>query len=105
MMSRVLGRSAAVLLVSWLFPAAVFAQAAITGLVRDTSGGVLPGVTVEVASPVLIEKVRSVTTDATGQYRVVDLRPGAYAVTFTLPGFKPVKRDGITLTGTFVATV
>ena len=65
----------------------------------------LPGVTVEVASPVLIEKVRSVTTDATGQYRVVDLRPGTYSVTFSLTGFKTVKRDGIELTGTFVATV
>jgi len=73
--------------------------------VKDVSGGVLPGVTVEAASPVLIEKVRSVTTDATGQYRIVDLRPGAYVVTFTVPGFKTVKRDGITLTGTFVATV
>ena len=59
-----------------LLPTAALAQAAITGLVKDASGGVLPGVTVEVASPVLIEKVRSVTTDATGQYRVVDLRPG-----------------------------
>src|SRR5678816_1697637 len=81
------------------------AQAAITGVVKDVSGGVLPGVTVEAASPVLIEKVRSVSTDATGQYRVVDLRPGAYSVTFTLTGFKAVKRDGIQLTGTFVATV
>src|ERR1043166_8994087 len=105
MMSRVLGRSAAVLLVSWLFPAAVFAQAAITGLVRDTSGGVLPGVTVEAASPVLIEKVRSVATDATGQYRIVDLWPGPNSGPFSLTGFKTVKRDGVELTGTFVATV
>jgi hypothetical protein len=82
-----------------------YAQAAITGVVKDTSGGVLPGVTVEVASPVLIEKVRTVSTDGTGQYRVVDLRPGTYSVTFTLPGFRTVKRDGIELTGTFVATV
>src|SRR5688572_25950008 len=81
------------------------AQGAITGVVKDVSGGILPGVTVEAASPVLIEKVRSVITDASGQYRIVDLRPGAYAVTFTLPGFKSVKRDGIQLTGTFVATV
>ena len=81
------------------------AQGAITGVVKDVSGSVLPGVTVEAASPVLIEKVRSVTTDASGQYRVVDLRPGAYSVTFTLPGFKSVRRDGIQLTGTFVATV
>ena len=65
----------------------------------------LPGVTVEAASPALIEKVRSVVTDDTGQYRIVDLRPGTYSVTFTLPGFSTVKRDGIELTGTFVATV
>jgi len=104
-MLRVVRRSAAVLLVLLLFPAGALAQAAITGVVKDVSGGVLPGVTVEVASPVLIEKVRSVSTDATGQYRVVDLRPGAYSVTFTLTGFKAVKRDGIQLTGTFVATV
>ena len=104
-MLRVVRWSAAVLSVLFLFPAAALAQAAITGVVKDVSGGVLPGVTVEVASPVLIEKVRSVSTDATGQYRVVDLRPGAYSVTFTLTGFKTVKRDGIQLTGTFVATV
>ena len=65
----------------------------------------LPGVTVEAASPVLIEKVRSVVSDDTGQYRIVDLRPGTYSVTFTLPGFSTVKREGIELSGTFVATV
>ena len=73
--------------------------------VRDTSGAVLPGVTVEAASPALIEKVRSVVTDATGQYRIVNLLPGTYSVTFSLPGFSTVKREGIELTGTFVATV
>jgi carboxypeptidase family protein len=83
----------------------VAGQAAITGVVKDASGGVLPGVTVEAASPALIEKVRSVVSDDTGQYRIVDLRPGTYSVTFTLPGFSTVKRDGIELTGTFVATV
>ena len=70
-----------VVLVLLLTPSAAFAQAAITGVVKDTSGAVLPGVTVEAASPVLIEKTRSVVTDATGQYRVVDLRPGTYTVT------------------------
>jgi hypothetical protein len=105
MMSSVVTRSAALLSVLLLFPAAALAQGAITGVVKDVSGGVLPGVTVEVASPVLIEKVRSVSTDTSGQYRVVDLRPGMYSVTFSLPGFKTVKRDGIELTGTFVATV
>ena len=88
-----------------LLPAAAYAQAAITGVVKDASGGVLPGVTVEAASPALIEKVRSVVTDATGQYRIVDLRPGTYSVTFTLPGFSTVKREGIELSGAFVATV
>jgi len=88
-----------------LVPSVALAQAAITGVVKDVSGAVLPGVTVEAASPVLIEKVRSVATDASGQYRVVDLRPGSYSLTFSLTGFKTVKRDGIVLTGTFVATV
>jgi hypothetical protein len=86
-------------------PAAAFAQASITGVVKDTSGAVLPGATVEASSPALIEKVRSVTTDTSGQYRIVDLRPGVYAVTFTLTGFSTVKREGIELVGTFVATV
>jgi len=98
-------RSAASLLVVLLLPAAAFAQAAITGVVRDASGAVLPGVTVEAASSVLIEKVRAVLSDSTGQYRIVDLRPGTYALTFTLPGFTTVKRDGIELTGDFVASV
>jgi hypothetical protein len=104
-MSRFASRSAAVLLVLLLLPAAAYAQAAITGVVKDTSGAVLPGATVEAASPVLIEKVRSVVSDGTGQYRIVDLRPGTYSVTFSLTGFSTIKRDGIELTGTFVATV
>ena len=94
-----------VVLVSLLLPSAVYAQAAITGVVKDASGGVLPGVTVEAASPVLIERVRSVVTDASGQYRIVDLRPGIYFVTFELPGFSVVKRTGIELSGNFVAAV
>src|SRR5258705_5349274 len=92
-------------LVSVLLPSTAFAQAAITGVVKDNSGGVLPGVRVEAASPALIERVRSVVTDATGQYRIVDLRPGAYAVTFELPGFSIVRREGIELSGNFVASV
>src|SRR5204862_5630662 len=88
-----------------LLPATVWAQAAITGVVKDASGAILPGVTVEAASPALIEKVRSVVTDGTGQYRIVDLRPGTYTVTFGLTGFSTVKRDGIELSGSFVATV
>ncbi len=82
-----------------------FAQASIAGQVKDSSGAVLPGVTVEASSPALIEKVRSTTTDGNGQYRIEDLRPGTYEVTFSLPGFASVKRQGIELTGTFTATV
>jgi hypothetical protein len=98
-------RSVAALVVVLLLPAAAFAQAAITGVVRDNTGGVLPGVTVEAASPALIEKVRTVVTDATGQYRIVDLRTGTYSVTFALPGFSTVKREGLELSGDFVATI
>ena len=79
---RFVTRPAALLSALLFVPAAAHAQGAITGVVKDVSGGVLPGVMVEAASPVLIEKTRVVATDATGQYRVVDLRPGTYAVTF-----------------------
>src|SRR5438477_6398209 len=88
-----------------MVPSVVFAQASITGVVKDTSSGVLPGVTVEASSPALIERTRSVVTDGTGQYRIVDLRPGTYDVTFTLAGFNTLKREGIELTGSFVASV
>src|SRR5580765_2143990 len=91
-----------------LSPSVASAQgvlASVTGVVKDTSGAVLPGVTVEVSSPVLIEKTRSAVTDGSGQYRIVDLRAGTYAVTFTLTGFSTVKRDGIELSGSFVATI
>ena len=88
-----------------LLPSLAHAQASIAGVVRDASGGVLPGVTVETTSPALIEKVRSATTDGTGQYRIIDLRPGTYSVTFTLPGFSTFKRDGIELTGSLTAQV
>src|SRR6266849_1284473 len=77
----------------------------IAGVVKDASGGVLPGVTVEASSPVLIEKARTVQTDDQGQYKVVDLLPGTYSVTFTLVGFSTVKRDGIELTSNFTAPV
>src|SRR5262245_24602327 len=79
-------------------PAAWAQQAGgIAGVVKDTSGGALPGVTVEAASPALIEKVRTVVTDGEGRYNIVDLRLGAYTVTFTLPGFSTLKREGIEL--------
>jgi hypothetical protein len=77
----------------------------IAGTVRDTSGAVMPGVTVEAASPALIERMRTVVTDGSGQYKIVSLTPGVYTVTFTLPGFTTVKREGIELTGDFTASV
>ena len=88
-----------------VLPTPAFAQAVITGSVRDTSGAVLPGVNIETASPVLIEKVRCTISDAAGQYRIEDLRPGTYAVTFTLPGFTTFRRENVELTGSFVATI
>jgi len=75
----------------------------ITGVVRDDGGLALPGVTVEASSPALIEKVRTVTTDGEGRYNIIDLRPGAYVVTFSLPGFSTVRREGIELTAGFTA--
>src|SRR5262245_57174788 len=68
---------------------------AIAGVAKDSTGAVLPGVTVEAASPALIEKMVSVVTDDAGNYKIVNLRPGTYSVTFTLPGFGAVKREGI----------
>ena len=87
-------------------PTMAFAQAsAIAGVVRDGTGAVMPGVIVEASSPVLIERVRSVVTDEKGQYKIVELRPGTYTVTFSLPGFSTVKREGIELTADFTAPV
>ena len=88
-----------------LLPAAAYAQASLAGQVKDVSGAVLPGVTVEAASAALIEKVRTAVTDGGGQYRVEILPPGTYSLTFTLPGFNTVKREGIQLSGTFTATI
>ena len=88
-----------------LAPRLVYAQSSIAGVVKDTSGAVLPGVTVEASSDVLIEKVRSQVTDNNGQYRIVDLRPGTYVVTFTLPGFNTFRREGLELASEFNATV
>src|SRR4029434_6696821 len=93
------------LAVAALLPAAAVHAQSITGNVKDPSGAVLPGVTVEVSSPALIEKVRTVVTDGVGQYRVVNLRPGIYSATFTLSGFSIVKRDGIELTADAVFTI
>src|SRR5262245_20681232 len=93
----------AILLSIALLPTALSAQQAsgIAGVVRDATGAVLPGVTVEAASPALIEKVRTAVTDNEGQYKIIDLRPGTYGVTFSLTGFSSVKRDGIELTAGF----
>ena len=92
-----------------LLPAGLHAQSlasgTIGGVARDESGGVLPGVTVEAASAALIEKVRTAVTDGQGLYKIVDLRPGSYTVTFTLPGFSTFRREGIELTTGFTATV
>ena len=86
-------------------PALAQERASIVGVVQDSTGAVMPGVTVEAASPALIEQVRTAVTDSSGRYAVIDLRPGTYTVTFTLPGFKAVKREGIVLEGAFTAQV
>ena len=94
--------------VAWLalWPVIASAQTStIAGTVKDSSGALLPGVTVEVSSPALIEKVRTATTDGSGQYRITALRPGTYRVTFTLPGFSTAKHEGIELTSDFTAQV
>lgn len=88
-----------------LFPLGARAQGSISGSVKDPSGAVLPGVTVEASSPALIEKTRSAVTSSSGQYRIVDLPPGTYSVSFTLTGFKKVQREGVVIQGTFAAPV
>ena len=94
------------LLTCLLSPLVAFAQtSAISGVVKDESGGALPGVTVEVSSPALIEKTRTSVTDSEGRYSIVALRPGLYSVTFTLTGFGTVVREGIELTSDFTANV
>src|SRR5262245_10070579 len=88
-----------------LLPTAARAQSAIAGVVRDSSGAVLPGVNVEASSDALIEKTRSVVTNGQGQYTIVDLRPGVYSVTFTLPGFSTFKRGALEPPANFTATI
>jgi hypothetical protein len=102
---RVLPTALVVTAAILLFSTPAFTQPAVAGIVRDSSGAILPGVTVEASSPVLIEKSRSVVTDGTGQYRIVDLKPGIYSVTFALSGFATIKREGIELTGAGVTTI
>jgi hypothetical protein len=107
--TNVVGVGLSIVMSALLLPWAASAQQAsasgVAGVVKDTSGAVLPGVTVEASSPALIEKVRTAVSDSEGRYNIVDLRPGTYAVTFTLPGFNAFKRDGIELTSGFTATV
>ena len=103
-MTRCAGVFALVLAVLLLTPSVTSAQA-IGGTVTDPSGSVLPGVTVEVKSPALIEQVRTAFTNGAGQYQIIELRPGTYSVTFTLPGFGTLVREGIELTSGFTATV
>src|ERR1043166_7087443 len=100
-MVRIIAAAAAAV----LLPAAAYAQGALAGTVKDASRAVLPGVTVEAASPVLIEKTRTAISDATGQYRIESLTPGTYTVTFTLSGFSTLKREGVELSGTGVVTI
>src|SRR5687767_1783552 len=88
-----------------LLPSAAHAQATLAGTVEDASGAVLPGVTLEITSPALIEKVRTAVTDGTGQYRITELRPGTYTMTFTLPGFTTVQREGVAVSGIAVITI
>ena len=102
---RVLALGSFVLATLFFLSTPAFAQPALAGIVKDSSGAILPGVSVEAASPALIEKARTVVTDSTGQYRIVDLKPGIYTVTFTLSGFSTVRREGIELSGAGVTTI
>jgi hypothetical protein len=105
-MHKVIKHLAAGVFMVVVFPALCFAQfGAIAGVVRDASGAVLPGVTVEATSPALIEKVRTAVTDGAGQYRVEQLRPGVYSVTFSLQGFSTVRREGIEISAGFTASI
>jgi len=106
MLRTVFARAAvAASLCSLLLPGAVSAQSSITGLVKDTTGAVLPGVTIETTSPAIIEKVRTAVSDGQGRYTIIDLRPGVYKVTFTVPGFTTFVQDRIDLPSNFTATV
>src|SRR5262245_47547733 len=102
---RRVSRAVLLLAALLLLPGRAFAQGVLTGTVKDQSGGVLPGVTVEAASPVLIEKVRTALTDSAGQYRITGLNAGTYSLTFTLTGFNVVRREGIELSGTTTLTI
>jgi hypothetical protein len=104
-MARRLKAFVACLVAAMAFPSIAAAQSSFTGVVKDSSGGVLPGVTVEASSPVLIEGSKSDVTNANGQYRITDLRPGTYTVTFTLPGFKTTRQEKVELRVDFTGTL
>ena len=106
--TRIITLAALVAATAWINVPSTYAQGqsgSIAGVVRDSSGAVLPGVTVEASSPALIEKVRSAVTDGTGQYKIIDLRPGTYSVSFSLAGFSTVLREDVVLTASFTANV
>jgi Carboxypeptidase regulatory-like domain len=105
MVRRIRSATFVVLAVVMLVPELATAQSAIGGVVKDSTGAAMPGVTVEASSDVLIEKVRSVVTNDVGAYQIFDLRPGTYAITFSLPGFTTFRRDGVILPSGFTATI
>src|ERR1700755_2303066 len=91
-----------------LAPALAFAQAggaSFAGTVKDASGAVLPGVTVEASSPALTEKNRTAVSDVSGQYRIIDLPPGTYTLTATLPGFNTVQHTDLAISGNTTLTI
>jgi Carboxypeptidase regulatory-like domain len=100
-----LGRAVFLVAALMLLPALAAAQSQFTGQIRDESGAVLPGVTVEVSSPVMIEQMKSAISDSQGRYSVIDLRPGVYKLTYSLPGFSTIIREGVELAANFVATI
>src|SRR3977135_3496945 len=102
---RGVSRAILILTATLLLPSLAFAQGTLAGTVRDQSGAVLPGVTVEASSPALIAKVRTAVTDGAGQYRITGLNSGTYSLTFALTGFNIVKREGIELSGTTTLTI
>src|SRR5262249_51355139 len=104
---RTIARAALIIagLLTLPVPSSGQALGTVAGVIKDSSGAILPGVTVEVASPVLIEKVREAVSDGTGQYRIINLPPGTYSVTFTLTGFSTIKREGVDVTAGFTASV
>ncbi len=104
-MARNMARTLFAFAGAMLLSTAAYAQSAIVGVVKDSSGAAMPGVTVEASSDVLIEKVKAAVSDGNGAYRIADLRPGTYNVAFTLPGFKTFRRDGLQLAAEFTATV